>query len=156
MWPLTVSFIEPNRELSAHVQAGTPTPGAPTLVVGQHAIFDPLQEVATRIHSPDRAAEQDWVLENDGQSRAERVQGQLGNVYSINDYLSCYREQTPQTGSKLVRDLFIHQRIKIVSLSHLHLAMRSWPPSPVPPTNELIKDLFSKLWIEIENAELPV
>lgn len=84
------------------------------------------------------------------------MQGQLGDVYSIDDDLSCYREQTPQTGSKLERDLFTHQRTETVPLSRLHLATRSWPPAPVPPTNELIKDLFSKFWIEIENAELPV
>lgn len=67
-------------------------PGAPTPAVGQHAPLDHLDEVLRLVHSPDRATEQDRVLENDGQSRAQCVQGQFGNVYPINDYLSCYRK----------------------------------------------------------------
>lgn len=58
----------------------------------QLAQLDRLDEVIRVARSPDRAAEQDGVLENDGQSGTQRVQGQLGDIYPIDDYLSCCAE----------------------------------------------------------------
>lgn len=58
--------------------------------MGQRDQLSHLGEVSRLEHSPDGAAEQDGVLENDGQARAQGVQGQFGDIYPIYDYLSCH------------------------------------------------------------------
>lgn len=83
--------------------------GTPIPVMGQRDQLSHFDEVGRLEHSPDRAAEQDGVLENDGQSRAQCVQGQFGNIYPIYDYLSCYGKiNATDMLANSERERFIH------------------------------------------------
>lgn len=55
--------------------------------------------------SPDGAAEEDGVLQDDGEARAQGVQRQFGNVDAVDDNASCVHSVTggaPRTGESVM------------------------------------------------------